>query len=436
MVVRTLAYQLGSSDQRIGAAMSAVMSSISSIAQSPIRLQFSKLLVEPLSSVEALQTGEPLVVVLDALDECGNTKTRQNFLEILSQESVHLHKVLRIIITSRPEIDIKKQLSSQPHVLARELDITSDDNVGDVKAYIRKRMAAIQQDNACLSLPPNWPGDVRLSDLSARASGLFIWASVACNFIEDGHYPEERLEILLQAGVAAEAQSALDSLYRTALGCSGKWNDPVFGSEFRAILGVILIARNPLSCSSIDGLLMTAGRPSLHTISRFGCVLRWKDDGPVRILHPSFADFLSNRDRCGSDTWFVDTVSANRAFVKNCLQRLDQSLRKNICNLTLSQAEVNQNLPADVSYACVSWISHVCVMPLEDGVPPSVENFMVRHFLHWFEAMAILKMSWSTTTLLGQLYNRIQVSFIQFIADRRLLNMFRSPRLLKLPLRN
>lgn len=414
MVVRTLAYQLGSSDKRIGAAISASISSISSITQSPIRLQFSKLLVEPLSSVGALQEEKPLVVVLDALDECGNFKTRHNLLEVISQESVRLRKVLRIIITSRPAIDIKKYLSTVPHVLSRELDITSDDNVDDVMAYLRNRMSIIQHDNSYLSLPLDWPGEVRLSELSARASGLFIWAAVACNFIEDGHYPAERLDILLRPDVASEAESALDELYRTALECSGKWNDPVFCSQFRTILGVILVARNPLSCSAIDALSMTKGHPSLHTIAHFGCVLRWKGDGPVRILHPSFADFLS-RDRCESDAWYIDTVSANTRFANDCILRLDQCLRKNICDLTLSQTEVKESLSSDISYACASWIDHVCMIPPgDDTVFQTMEYFISRHLLHWFEAMAILKMSLTATSLLGRLFSRIQVSYVLF----------------------
>jgi hypothetical protein len=53
-VVRTLAYQLGSFDSRIGTAIAVAIENTPSITQSPLRLQFLKLIVEPLSSLPTI----------------------------------------------------------------------------------------------------------------------------------------------------------------------------------------------------------------------------------------------------------------------------------------------------------------------------------------------------------------------------------------------
>jgi hypothetical protein len=55
-VIRTLACQLGEADPRIGLAISDVIEEIPGIIRSPLRFQFLKLLIEPLSSIEPKST--------------------------------------------------------------------------------------------------------------------------------------------------------------------------------------------------------------------------------------------------------------------------------------------------------------------------------------------------------------------------------------------
>ena len=102
-VIRTLAYQLGMLDNRIGASIAKVLEETPSIAQSPLQYQFFKLLIEPLSSLLA-ESGHGynrlIVLVLDALDECGTPEECSSLLAILAEESAHLPPSLRILIMS------------------------------------------------------------------------------------------------------------------------------------------------------------------------------------------------------------------------------------------------------------------------------------------------------------------------------------------------
>ena len=67
---------------------------------------FTVLLNEPL---HALDRREPMLIVVDALDE-SKTDDKSEFLELISDEFPDLPKWIKILITSRPELQLKKTL--------------------------------------------------------------------------------------------------------------------------------------------------------------------------------------------------------------------------------------------------------------------------------------------------------------------------------------
>jgi hypothetical protein len=400
LVVQTLAYLLALYDHRIGDAISAVVKENPTIADDNIYFQFKKLLLEPLSSLVDLQFEGPVVVVLDALDECGNPEERKPLLKVLAEESARLPSFLRVIVTSRPDYDILCQFESKCHVLSYELNITSELNRRDIESFFRSRMDEIRIERPNMPLTIDWPGEERIQALAERASGLFIWASTACNYI-DAHDPEERLVTLLQADIGFDVTSALDTLYMTALQSTGRSTDLAFGADFRVVVGTLLVARNPLSPTALTELLtFDHPRPLLHTISQLGCVLY--SNGIIRILHPSFADFLSHRDRCKCDMWFIDTTLHNIRVTRNCLEHLGGFLRENVGNLTLS-GEAQTSLPEHIAYACVFWVEHVCLIEDTSLIADRLSAFLFKHLLHWFEAMSILKRSKDTKEMMRRL---------------------------------
>jgi hypothetical protein len=387
-------------DARIAATVAAFIDATPRVALSPLRLQFIHLLVKPLSSLP--MTEAPVVIVLDALDECGSADDRKALLAILAAESLHLPHFIRIIITSRTELDIRTAFRSKPHIHVLELDLSSNNNIEDISSFLRSRMEEIRVANASLALAHDWPGDATISALVARAAGLFVWASTACRFI-DGHDPRKRLDTLLRHAINTKAESALDTLYATALESVGRWDDEDFRADFCSIMGTILVAKNPISDATIDELLCL-DRPSSHTISRLGCVLHWSRTEPMRIIHPSFADFLTDRLRCGSDAWYIHSPSHDERLAVQCIRRLDAVLKMNICNLTLIPSPVKAALPEAISYACNSWIDHICLITEgSDAVGDMLEKFLFEHLLHWLEAISILKKSRMTIMLLHRL---------------------------------
>jgi hypothetical protein len=113
-VIRTLAYRLTSFDVRIGVVVAAVIETTPNISDSPLGFQFMKLLVKPLLALSKPEA--PIIVILDALDECGSAQHHQSLLALLATESIHLPPFICILITSRAEFDTKETLCFYEHL--------------------------------------------------------------------------------------------------------------------------------------------------------------------------------------------------------------------------------------------------------------------------------------------------------------------------------
>ncbi|KAG1742617.1 uncharacterized protein EDB91DRAFT_1346397 [Suillus paluster] len=409
-VVRTLAFQLGEFDNRLGAAISTVIKNTPSIRQSPLRQQFHKLLVQPLSESEmAVWSQEgPVIAIIDALDECGHVGEREDLLSVLALESVKLPPTLRIIVTSRTEVDIQEALETRKNICSTAIDINSSANDKDIHLYLYDRLQHIISKNKYLSLPQDWPGHHAIDALAARACGLFIWAYTTCRYVENGQDPGERLADLLRTDVCLNAESALDSIYSTALESAGRWEDPLFSADFRDILGVVIVAKNPLTASTIDRLNEAASvlstRPSLHTIQHLGCIFRGTTSEPIHVIHPSFEDFLTDRARC-KDEWFIDVSLHHQRLARQCIGSLRATLKRNMGDLTLTKSAVDVKiLPEDVTYSCIFWIEHACELEGNaEWFSIEVYDFLVKHLLHWIETMSLLKKARRTIKLLMRL---------------------------------
>jgi len=68
-VIRTLSHKLASFHPSIRTAMCAQIESDPGIAEATIRIQFSKLILEPLRSLPVLDIEGPIMIILDAFDE-------------------------------------------------------------------------------------------------------------------------------------------------------------------------------------------------------------------------------------------------------------------------------------------------------------------------------------------------------------------------------
>ena len=114
-LIRTLAYQLALFDTHFCAVFSRVEATNENIAGMPLEFQFETLLSDnTLKSVE--WPGGPIVLIIDALGECGSEADRKILMQALSKGFSSLPSFMRIMVVSRQEQDIQRILGSHSHL--------------------------------------------------------------------------------------------------------------------------------------------------------------------------------------------------------------------------------------------------------------------------------------------------------------------------------
>lgn len=411
-LIRTLVYQLAMFDAHFGIEISRIVDSIPTIADMPLEFQRTNLLSKKALGSVQWDRG-PVVLVIDALDECGTSESRAQLLQSLERAFSDLPLFLQVVVISRQEADIENRFMLHPAVHLYHLDTNAVTNKEDISEYFRHRFAAIRQANKYLHLDSNWPGSDEIAALTKLASGLFIWASTACSYIAISA-PTYRLQQLIDqksVDTSSTPFAYLDKLYQTALESAGSWTDSLFSDGCRAILGLILCARIPIPCSVIDILLgLKQTETSLQLISQLGCVLLWNESDAIRTLHPSFGEYLSKRCTV-KEPWCINLEQHNQELAIHCINYLDTMLHENMCGLTLPQPVQSVTFSVTVVYACKFWVEHVCLIASPaNGIGDQIHKFLGKHLLHWMEALAVLKSHDTTIQALQNLLKWLLVS--------------------------
>jgi hypothetical protein len=302
------------------------------------------------------------------------------------------------LITSRREPDIEAALSRRSNVLQSELDIMNDATAADISTYLRYHLSTFRE-NPTFELPLDWPGENAIQALTNTSAGLFIWVFTAVKFMAEGRHPEPQLRVLLRPH-PKEAEAALDQLYATALGIVGNWDNVEVADGIRSILGAIIVGREPLTDTSIDHILGLSGyQASRFVLDRFRCLIRWEKGHPARTLHASFADYLTDARRSGSQPWFIDPSLLHRHLVTGCFQIMKEELKFNICNLDTSHlsnkdvpdvdALIKAHISPHLSYSCRFWSDHLRETVFSAEGLLKVKEFLNQRFLFWLEVLSL-----------------------------------------------
>ncbi|EJC98391.1 WD40 repeat-like protein [Fomitiporia mediterranea MF3/22] len=395
LVIRTLAYKLALFDSAVAKHVSMAIDQDKEIAQAMAATQFESLLYHPLASVSDAMQG-PVVIVLDALDECGSEGTRRMLLESLRKGLPSLPKQFRFLITSRKELDIVRVLSSQPDcIVPIELEHDSEACKGDVLRYIENGMRNVLIKNE-LRIPADW--QLRMDRLGDAAGGLFIWASTAIKLV-DRDYPSRRLNDLVSQ---LQSLSGLDNLYRTILEASGiSFDDKVSRARFSQVLGLILLCKIPLSDDTIDGILGYSDDESSRVIlARLQAVLVYTPGAPIRVCHTSFRDYLLASGRAYDD-WFIDLEVQRKFIASRCFDVMRHMLRFNICSIQSSylrnnqipdlQVRIKANVPPQLEYACVFWTQHLHDTQFSHALLYELSDLLNNRLPYWLEVMSLLE---------------------------------------------
>ena len=376
-----------------------------------LRGQWKELIAGPLSRIQSSQR-LALTFVIDALDECGSDDEIRLILQLFIELKGINNIDLSILMTSRPETTLIRGFQAMPKILHRRLDLRSiprDVVEHDLYVFMKQKLGRIKSTSN-----PDWLDEKVLVSLVQKADCLFIYAATICLFIENSYdAPEDCVSnILLNRPTGGGDTAAIDDMYTqvliSATAKPGQSQEMTQRSsnQLKTVIGSIVTLLEMLSITALSDLLSMKVDSVQRTLGSLGSVLNIPSDTkqPIRLLHPSFRDFLLDKVRCRHERFHVQSEIAHADLAIRCLDVLCEGLRRDVCDLEAPDASpqqvsenlLNHHLPKHVQYACQHWIGHLeCASPQQRtqlGLHDSgeVHDFFKKRFLYWMEAMSLM----------------------------------------------
>ena len=364
---------------------------------------FESLILQPLSYLDIIG---PILVVIDALDESGDTIGKTGLHAFLAENLKRLPSNFRVLITSRPEQSIISALSGAPSVKVKYMNDTelAAKTDTDILTFLR------------VKLPTDKFGGY-VEALAVKADGSFQWAAVASQLALD---PPERfdydevtcIKYLAEPSRNSRGQDMLDELYKEVL--EGYFKGQEERDLLRSVIGQLITSIEPLTFRSLILLQRHAFYDKRHKRSdatvtgllrRVGSLssnVNSSDNNLPIILHTSFRGFITNKDKSGD--FHVDFHDAYYQFAHSCLNLLldpVDGLKFNICKLETSylanddvedlNTRVDQHIPPALSYACRFWANHLRYTDFKMALFGKVQTFFKKKFLFWLEVLSLTR---------------------------------------------
>jgi hypothetical protein len=377
----------------------------SDITSRSLHDQWHELVLRPLSKLNRKADSSSYILIVDALDECANETNIQVLLQLLSEARLLSDVRLRIFLTSRPELPIRYGFSQIPLGGYRDFvlhNISPSTVDHDIYLFLEYNFGVIRQERY---LDASWPGETTIKYLVEIASGLFIWAATACRFIREGkRFAPKRLDMILRDSQSAltAPEKHLDEIYNTVLrqSISSEYTGDEkeeFYSLLRQILGSIITLLSPLCISSLSILIRVPKEDTNQTLDELHSILDIPRDQsqPLRLHHPSFRDFLLDKERCTDTNFQVSERKMHQTLADKCIEIMSKALKRNICGLDsfgtsikdVNDSRVQLNLPREVQYACLYWVQHLEKSGAKLSDDDQVHKFLQEHLLYWLEAL-------------------------------------------------
>ncbi|KAK7676704.1 hypothetical protein QCA50_020336 [Cerrena zonata] len=394
-VIRTMAAQLAIADPTLRSRICAAINEDRSVVDSTLEKQFADLLCSPLTTAAQSLLG-PIVIVLDALDEYGDVNSRKSLLTLIADEFTHLPNNFRFLITSRPELDIDNMFLGNPKITSISLNET-EDTIPEIHLYLASELSHIRKAKG---LSGDWPEESDLNRVANMSEGLFIWASTLSKFLSGTNDPARTLESILWSRNKDHAKG-LDQLYATVLNARNDWHSGL-GEQFRAVARVVLLSKTPLSDIDIDQLLERPDGKSCRSIfGDFHCLFDHSPGWPIRPLHASFGDYLTDVTRSGGQPWSLAKCDVDHDLVLRCFHIMSTQLRFNICNFETSgrlnrdypdlKERTDKHISPQLRYASMYWWHHLKgIQTWQEDVGSALRTFSKEKLLFWLEVVSLV----------------------------------------------
>jgi len=405
MLFSTMARNLADRNAALRQRIVHAVGTTKSLAGDAISVHFRELI---LKTSHTLPDDQPVVLILDALDE-GRADEARQVLKALRDEVPKLPGTFRILLTARLTPDLESYLLHHDprrilprHDLhhIRKLHIQpsnlTDSNAISIYSWHKLKDLALQKD-----LGDEWP-ETRLFDaFILRSGGLFVWVSTVYEFLLKSVDPDKQLRSLISTQTKSDnnwaPEKMMDALYLSILqDCN--WKDQDFVHGYHLIMGSIIVAKTPLSISALQTLhRRTLAFPIKPFLIQLASLITdiIDENAPVQILHLSLKNFITQDAHYPGRQLYLDEAEHNQRLALLCVDLMNQDLPKivSVTGRYLADAE-SQAIPqiaGDVVseallYACQFWMDHIVTIakPTQELLD-ALQIFLVNHILTWME---------------------------------------------------
>ncbi|KAF5563747.1 Het-eN [Fusarium phyllophilum] len=346
---------------------------------------------------KALET-HPILLFVDALDECGQRNAEQlveEFNSLLHRPSSERLKYLRICFTCRhyPVVNIESAL---------EIFIDRE-NETDISLFVESKLRSFQEQTGS-----------RISEfISQHAEGVFLWASLVVDKVLS--LDRDRLETAMIESEVRQVPPSLDNLYSEILG--------QIEEKFIELIECICFAARPLTLVELHWAIVLAQNKDLDTLQEFegpeylqfnGAAMKWKvemlghgliecktSDGVVQFIHQSVKDFFVEKVVPSLRKSTDSEETPHYWLAKICLRYLEM-----VEDHQVADVKAKSEFPF-LSYATARWGFHVTHIPdnLQESFPWPWDTSVTRHYLRHGFLCRVLVSGW-TGALRGILAKR------------------------------
>ena len=287
---------------------------------------FTLLFMEPLTKVS--NPGESLLMVVDGLDE-SEYKGRNDLLNVVANQFCKLPEWIRLLVTTRPEINIADSLKRLKPIILEE---NKEENVRDIKLFFEIRLSHRMKETQKSSI---------LENLVKKSEGVFLYAYYLIDFIEENvpFLTLEHLEGGLPLGISSVYQCHFKRLEKELCEELKIEEEQVF-----RFLSALTASREPLPIAFVsnmfdsDGKSFTAQRTIKKAIACISTLLPLRNDR-LHFFHKSVKDWLSGSSVYGDHEFILDEKKGHEILFNLCKIELENVKRRSIHNCTFSDTE-------------------------------------------------------------------------------------------------
>lgn len=327
--------------------------------------------------------------VIDALDEC--TSGLESLLKLIVQKSAAYPRT-KWVVSSRRHASISKRLNSATQIAPTLLELNEASVSEAVKLFIDHRVGTIADAE---EYSPKTRKIVK-DQLLLHSQGTFLWVALVCKELEGTEWWHAE-------DIIGTCPPGLSALYHR-------------------MLNQVRKTRNAQICKQILRIITLVYRPI--TLSELGVLIKGRIDGPidpvvlrqilgfcgsfvtlreqkVTFVHQSARDFLIQE--AFSDIFPKGVENEHHGIFSRCLSALIKTLRRDVFDIRLPGIPIkdipvpSQNPLAPVEYACVFWVDHLYAGKYNATSRLGFKNretlglFLRGNYIHWLEALSILR---------------------------------------------